>query len=276
MGSYTIEIKKNNPAIKKALKALLKNPEKELVFFNAPFDLVQLLKGLYPEVFFAGQPLETASKNYVSGYVWDVAILLRVLHSGYERNSLADWSRRILGLSLPKTLQTGFTLNMELQPSHLDYMHRDVITTAKLFFHIFRENYYWVNTFSSGKSKIYVVTNYLRYEEPLILEAVDVCFRGFVFDKDAYEKAKALAESKKAGLNNELKQCSGEEFTTVSSEKLDVLMKNTNNLGIPAKVLKSYPRTNGGKLTTSTKLLLPFISQHNLNKNKAFMTFYAL
>lgn len=183
--------------IKKILKEFLLSKKKQVIIFNACFDLEMLLKFLYPDVFYPGMGLFTYSRDYIKLQVIDLAIILKSVHPGHKKNSLADWGKRIYNFELfeqKKYYQKAFqeiNKSSELDEDLTNYLVIDILILILIWAQIKKENYFWYNYFNPTQ-KIYLIERYLAFEEPLICEVVDSDFRGLAVSPDLFEKTETF------------------------------------------------------------------------------------
>lgn len=177
---------------KQQLRDFLSHPNKRLIGFNIQFDLMVLLKFLYPDTFYMGQPLSTKASQYVRNHIMDLSIILRHVHSGFYKNALSDWCERIFNFKLDKTLQkTNWAqTNLTLNTNKIAYLKMDVLVLVLLFTHIRDSEYTWVNSLTllkggTGPFNAKIRTPFQIYgemEQPFILETVDMALRGLRVD----------------------------------------------------------------------------------------------
>jgi DNA polymerase I len=100
-----------------SLANILKDPTILKVFHNALFDVPLLLK-----------------KGFIVSNYTDTMVLAQIGHNRIaQENSLADLSRRYLGIQLNKTLQAEANWEGELTEAHYEYSRRDAEATYQLY-----------------------------------------------------------------------------------------------------------------------------------------------
>ena len=85
--------------------------------------------------------------------VFDLYLFLRFTHNGHEdKNSLADWTKRLVNLVLDKTFQKCKWFQTELSPQIQNYLKNDVFVLHKLLDFVKNISHlYYYNTWTDQK-----------------------------------------------------------------------------------------------------------------------------
>lgn len=245
---------------KQYFKNILLNPRNRLVFFNAPFDCGHLLKWLYPVQFYPGMDVFTYSQDFIKAQIWDLYLILKVIHPGYKKNSLENWAQRLYNIKLDKSLQTSFSKGMSMTPEFKKYMEKDVKILILIFAQLQRERYLWLNT-HTGK-KIYAFKFYCQYLKPLIYESIDAYLRGLNIDFKETQANLLNIDADLSRLNEIFKNRTGYDPISIKSGKS---AEKPFKAILSEKIFNLLPRTETGQLQISFKILKIFLKKNQLD-----------
>lgn len=263
-------------AFKANLRAFLLDKTKKLVGFNLQFDLMVLLKFLYNEEVFVGQPITTKTSQFVALEPLDLSLILRHVHSGYTKNSLSDWCGRIFNFKLDKTLQTIDWASCQiLDNNQLKYIKLDVIVLVLLLSHIIQAKYTWQNSFKQidrcSESNPFdlslknPIAFYRTMEQPLLMETIDMALRGLHLDLNQFNNIKNQIIEIET-LQTEAHNLGWQTNNIISEIKSGQSLEAVENPDKLWGLAKPFPRTGQRNLVFSLSKISIWFGQ-NFTKN---------
>lgn len=189
--------------------------------------------------------------------VFDLYSFLKFVHNGYKhQNSLADWSKRLVGFDLEKQYQKTDWFNTVLDTNLQKYLRNDVWVLHHLLNYVQQISHLYYYNSWSGQKHYYFETSY-QLDQVLIPCFLDISLQGITISSENLDQTHRGNDIQKKNL---LKELGLTESQYRSSKQFTEFIEHTTHL--ISNLTSKWPRTNSGFLNKSQKSLSAWLTQH--------------